>query len=579
MRSIRLLLVLAGIAFSYFAEGQYILTLHFSQMDPYINQQFEVRVTEAGSGREVGRKTIDAIQSADFSIDLYVLLQGRSYNVDFYADVNGNAAYDAPPADHAWRRVVTNATQNTVINFIPDQSYTDITFPDAFPYSTYNAIWGGKWMNLTFGSTDTIEASIDLRCDSIFGYFMTKGVFGNPAPLIFNYANARSDSTADSDTIRFSLGSPWTGDIYVVDGELHGHVTLSGFTLDFIGTVGAKQVLALYTVIVGGSTLANGYFYVRELEIQDSAPELTIELVELVNVSCAGGDNGSISVAGSGGHPVYSYLWSNGDTTATIDFVEAGTYSVTVTDLLGCDAGSEFTITEPLPVVLNATVTDVSCFGLCDGSIDLMVSGGTPFYFYLWSSGNTSPDLSGLCAGDYIVTVVDFNGCQKTLTVTIHEPDELIISNVIITNATNGQSDGSITLFASGGVGPYSYSIYGSPYVSSNVFTDLPPGEGQVCIKDANGCIVCTDFIIENITATNDLQANFDLYPNPTHSFLQMEADIPLSIDIIDVRGRIVTREGFSKTHLIKVSEFAPGIYILRLSDGKGVAYRKVMIE
>ena len=77
-----------------------------------------------------------------------------------------------------------NAAQNTEINFVPDDNFTDTGWPDAFPYSRYEATWGGKWMNLTFGSTDSIEAGTTLTCDSISIFLTTAGIFGIPTEMM-----------------------------------------------------------------------------------------------------------------------------------------------------------------------------------------------------------------------------------------------------------------------------------------------------------------------------------------------------------------------------------------------------------
>ena len=189
MKKLRTLLCICMCASIQLVQAQYILTLDFSEMDPYVGLRSEIRVTDMSNLKEVGRRVILAIDSSAYSVDLYVLLQGHNYAVDFYTDVNDNGTYDPPPTDHAWRRTVMNASMNTTIAFTPDTVYTDIMLGDVFPYSNYDAIWGGHWRNLTFGSTDTIQASLKLTCDSIFAAFKTSGVFGNPDTVQFNLAD------------------------------------------------------------------------------------------------------------------------------------------------------------------------------------------------------------------------------------------------------------------------------------------------------------------------------------------------------------------------------------------------------
>lgn len=579
MKTIRLLFILGVIAMAANARAQYVLILRFGQMDPFVGKLFEIRVTEIGSGKEVGRKTVSAIESPAFSMELYVLLQSRSYNVDFYVDVNGNGHYDPPPADKAWRRVVNNATMNTAINFVPDITYTNITFPDPFPYSTYDAVWGGKWMNQTFGSTDSIQASINLRCDSIFGNFMTKGVFGNPAPLIINYANALPpDSVPPSDTIRFSP-APFTGDVYTVNGELHGNLTLATFGLHFIGTLGAKQILALDTVIVGGTVLAHGYFYVRELSINSTSPKLSIDLLSNVGTTCFNGTDGSLQANAEGGTPGYSYLWSTGDTTAQLSNIASGDYTLTVTDSKGCHVIAMYTIEQPEPLVINEIQTNTSCYGTCDGAINLAISGGHPPYTFVWNTGNGSQDLMNLCSGLYVVTVIDDAGCTADATILINSPAQLGIDTIIIINEINGQSNGEI--IAGSFIVPGSlYAINNGPFQASNVFTGLPAGNYVVTIKYGD-CTIEYEVEVLNIQteAVNEMHTNFRCYPNPASTYLFADADVQITIDVLDLQGHTIRHNEKSFLHQISLEGIVPGLYLLRISDGSGLAYRKVVVE
>ena len=137
------------------------------------------------------------------------------------------------------------------------------------------------------------------------------------------------------------------------------------------------------------------------------------------DISCNGGaSDGSAMANASGGTPGFSYLWSNGDTTATTSSsLSVGTYTVIVTDSNGCTVTDSVTIGEPLALSLSATSTDELLGN--DGTIDLTVSGGTAGYTYVWSPSGSGEDPTGLAAGTYMVTVTDANGCTDTLSVTV----------------------------------------------------------------------------------------------------------------------------------------------------------------
>jgi SprB repeat/Secretion system C-terminal sorting domain len=576
MKTLKLIFILCMVAFPCLSHAQYILTLHCDQMGPYTGKLFKVRVTETATGKEVGRKTIDVLQTTTFSIDLYVLLQNKSYQVDFYVDVNGNDGYDAPPDDHAWRRSVNNASQHTTINFTPDLNYTNINFPDALPFGTYDAVWGGRWKNLTFGSTDSIEAAFNLTCDSVIASFSTKGVFGNPAIVEFAFADTvNSNPDLVHDTIHYAPGAPWTGEVYVINGEIHGSLGAGGLVLAFTGTLGLKQLICLYTVANGGTVFANGYFYLRELEVIYLFPPLTLELSGMPP-TCQGGSDGSVWSEVGGGTGNYEYAWmETGTTTPHIDGVGADTFNLTVSDELGCTVTATHILTEPEPlIVVNVVVEDVSCYGACDGNITLLVTGGVPPYVYTLDGGFE------LCSGDYTVSITDAVGCTIQTELSIGSPEAIVIEDILITDATNGMANGAIEIIASGGIPPYEYSINSVSFQASNLFSNLPPGSYEVCIRDGNGCLSCEgSIVVQDITAVNNLVSDINWYPNPASSYLHIDSDFPLSVVIKDLQGQQVKYSPLTLEQDIRLHGIPAGLYILGFSDGHQTAYRKLIIQ
>ncbi|MGB3080650.1 MAG: T9SS type A sorting domain-containing protein, partial [Saprospiraceae bacterium] len=562
-----------------------------------------------------------------------VLLAPHSYNIDFYVDVNNNGTYDAPLTDHAWRRVLITPDKDTIVNFHPGETFTDITFPGVFPYNTYNATWGGKWRNLTFGTTDSIEAGFNVRCDSILGFFRTKGVFGNPAPVEYTSSNPRpADGTPIPDTLHYAVIPPWSGDIYFTNGELYGDLALITLGFHFRSTVGEKQMLGLYTITNSGIQLANGYFYVRELEIISSTPTLEAKPDVITNVSCAGLSDGAISVNAVGGTPPYTYLWSTSVITPDISSLPPGTYSVTVFDAEGCSTRNSFNITEPEPFFANVSAIDATCADICNGTIDLDIFGGTPpYHVYIPEDlcagsfdvlvtddrgclfdtavfikapgpilvdinviGATCADacdgiielevtggappysyhfLNDFCEGLNTVFITDANGCQIQKDFFMFSPDPIIIVDTVIINATDGQSNGEINIISAGGIPPFQYSLNGFAFQVSNVFTGLPAGIFTCTIKDVNGCIFEFDFEIQNITAVANVQSNFTFYPNPASTEIYLQSDTPVSVEMLDVAGHVLTESPASTHHTLQVENLVSGMYILRISDGYGSAY------
>ena len=110
---------------------RYPLTVNFANMNPHVGQDFYLRVVHEATGVEVGFTELEPITTANFSLTVPdVLVAGESYRVDFYADLNGNYAYDAPPVDHAWRRLTGPVGAGPyVIDFTHDTIWVDIQFP------------------------------------------------------------------------------------------------------------------------------------------------------------------------------------------------------------------------------------------------------------------------------------------------------------------------------------------------------------------------------------------------------------------------------------------------------------------
>lgn len=108
----------------------YLVTIDFIDMSPHLNQLFELRVVDQSNDSELGRTKFDPIPSEEFSVQISGIEGGKSYNIDFFADLNGNGTYDAPPTDHAWRISFTASSGNQYKNFAHNTEFTDIQWTD-----------------------------------------------------------------------------------------------------------------------------------------------------------------------------------------------------------------------------------------------------------------------------------------------------------------------------------------------------------------------------------------------------------------------------------------------------------------
>ncbi|MEA3443208.1 MAG: SprB repeat-containing protein, partial [Bacteroidota bacterium] len=176
-------------------------------------------------------------------------------------------------------------------------------------------------------------------------------------------------------------------------------------TEDLTGIIAGLYAL---TITDGDGCIESGSWTVTE----PVALSLTLTATD---ASLNGVSDGSIDLTVSGGTTGYTYLWSNTEITEDISGLAAGTYDVTVTDANSCTATGTAQVNEPAPSGFGATgtSTNASCYGICDGSIDVSVTGGVLPYSYIWSHGANTQDVSGLCAGTYTVTVVDGTGASS----------------------------------------------------------------------------------------------------------------------------------------------------------------------
>ncbi|MGL5888858.1 MAG: SprB repeat-containing protein, partial [Bacteroidia bacterium] len=137
--------------------------------------------------------------------------------------------------------------------------------------------------------------------------------------------------------------------------------------------------------------------------------------------TCYDSATGVIIVLPGGGAPPYTFNWSNGDTTAQINGLTAGTYSCTITDASGCTHLFTQTLSQPPQLITTLTAGQI----LCNGSSTIIAaatSGGVSGYTYLWSDNSTNDSINNAVSGTYYLTTTDFNGCSRYDTITVSQP-------------------------------------------------------------------------------------------------------------------------------------------------------------
>ncbi|MBK8968450.1 MAG: gliding motility-associated C-terminal domain-containing protein [Lewinellaceae bacterium] len=204
-----------------------------------------------------------------------------------------------------------------------------------------------------------------------------------------------------------------------------------------------------------------------------------------------GQTNGSIQLNVGGPGP-FGFLWSSGSTSQNLTNVPAGTYTVTVTGQGGCSTTATATVPAVAGPTLSSTVTPASC-GLSDGAVALGLSGGTPNFTFLWSTGATAQNVTAVPAGTYTVTVTDAAGCSQTLSATVSGPPALT-TGIVEEDCGGGDAVYVVRFPISGGTPPYTL-VSGAGTITGNQFESQPVFSGvnySFGISDAAGCPAVT---------------------------------------------------------------------------------------
>jgi gliding motility-associated-like protein len=229
---------------------------------------------------------------------------------------------------------------------------------------------------------------------------------------------------------------------------------------------------------------------------------LTVTIPSSQNVSCFGLSDGFAVAQPAGGTAPYNYTWSNfGGSNATAINLASGNYVVTVTDANGCTANENVFINQPTQLVAAMSKTNVSCFGACNGTANVSVSGGTPNYSYQWDNPgfSTTAGLTNLCNGIYNVIITDNNGCQISSSVNITQPTAVNVS-ANITNSNCGQPNGQICVNTFGGTSPYVYQWNDPMTQTTACASSLSAGCYLLTITDANACFKDTLICLNDLS-------------------------------------------------------------------------------
>ena len=225
----------------------------------------------------------------------------------------------------------------------------------------------------------------------------------------------------------------------------------------------------------------------------------------------------NLCAAVTGGTGSYTYQWNNGETGNCITASTSGSYCVTVTDSNGCEEEVCYVVSITTPIIVSGIITNESC-GLCNGEVNTTIT-ASPGYTFTWDNNATTEDLTGLCHGNYAITVTDINNCSTIHTFTVGENQPITV-NVTSTNVTcNGSNNGSIAVVITGATEPVT-STWQDPdgVVISNNYnvSDLSPGTYTFTWTDDAGCsgieeVTITEPAVLDVDITTSIYGDFNI--------------------------------------------------------------------
>jgi len=304
----------------------------------------------------------------------------------------------------------------------------------------------------------------------------------NPSPTVVfletSYDICNNQGSIDLNEWVYPQGGSfqWGGEVGIPDGILDPMNMSSSFSLDY-----------MYTASNGCSLTANTYV------TNHQAPTVSLYADDASGCGNADGElNCDVQAQGS-----YSFVWNDGNTTELIRTgIATGSYHIDVTDQYGCIAEAT-TAVGITSVIFNETIDSVTCHGLADGTIDLSVSGLSGTLTYVWSSGQTTQNISGLISGTYTVYVTDGSGCTVAHSMYVGQPDPLDVYEYSYSPSGCATADGSIYLMSVyGGNGGYTYEWFDNSTGSS--IYNLGAGIYSVIITDQKGCTLEREFILND---------------------------------------------------------------------------------
>jgi len=375
------------------------------------------------------------------------------------------------------------------------------------------------------------------------------------------------------------------GDTVQLNAQLVNHATYSwspplGLACTTCAFTNATPVgTTVYTAKIDSAGTIKNTTYIVSV-----TPKVTASAT-MVNLNCNGGGNGVLDVTGAGGIPTYTYAWSNGLTSPSSNTLAAGSYTVTVTDAVGCSAVIHRTLTQPAGINASTTTTPATACATATGTAAVTASGGAGGLTYLWSNMQTSTSISDLAAGTYKVTITDQSQCTTVVDAVVGQPDQIQVT-ATGTNTINGEHVGTASVDnVSGGSTPYTY-VWSDGETSQSI-SNLEAGTYTVTITDHNGCYETSSVTIESTPAaaiaTVTDAFSFSVYPNPAHAqtIIQLnKVTNGTSLKLENVLGQVLlSRPVTDMQTQLDLSSYPDGVYLIEVKQNDKRAVKQIVLS
>lgn len=342
------------------------------------------------------------------------------------------------------------------------------------------------------------------------------------------------------------------------------------------------------------STIYSGIFFLFFLLEAFNTKAVNVTVFSISQL-CDIAPDGSATAVPYGGVEPYTFLWSNGDTTSSIHFLAAGTYTVTVTDATGnAIIGSTTLNFYNDGIFITGISANASCPELNNGSVQATPMTGYPPYNYEWNTGDTGPALNGISPGTYSVTITDSMGCVGHAVYTVENTP---VPPLYVDLNDPYCQDQTATFTAEAGYAHYVWEL-------SNPADSIIQGQGTYAVTvkwGTNGpkniqCAFnnspqeCTGTVIFNAAVvscaaaaqTPDVFNQVRISPNPFTDFIGFESTeaIPANTDLYirDVTGKTVVHRPMNDlSSTLELNQLTPGVYFLYLQAGSAVQTWRVL--